>query len=321
MLGKPQLHELYFYLQLNRRVEEELARMWREGLVAASLYPSRGQEAVSVGAAYALGPGDLLAPALRDLGALLVRGIRPVEIFAHFLGTRHGPTGGRTAALEMGDLARGLVAPIGPLAAQVGVMAGVALAARLRTPARVALTFVGDGAMATGDFHEGLNFAAVHRLPLVVVVENNRYAFSTPAARIWGSEDLYQRSRGYGLPGMPVDGSDILQVLQVTGVAIERARAGKGPTLIEAKAHRLSGHMAGDEQLYLPEEERQPDPLKDPLTRFATFLSENQLIQESERRSIELRVEEVVVSARRQAEADEAPDPESLAAGVYQENV
>ena len=305
MLGKPQLHELYYYLKLTRRVEEELARLGREGRVAGGLYLGIGQEPVGVGTAYALAAGDLLAPALRNIGALLVRGVRPFEIFTHLLGTRSGPTRGRSGALEIGDLARGLVAPIGPLAAQVAVMAGVALAVKLESRPQVALTYVGDGAIATGDFHEGLNFAAVHRLPLVVILENNHYAFSTPTSRIWGSEELYERARGYGVPGMPVDGGDVLQVLQVTGVAVERARAGKGPTLIEANCLRLGGHAAGHDLAGAPQLEGERDPIQ----RFTALLLENGILQIDERLAVDQRVEQLVEDALRLSQTDGAPPP------------
>src|SRR5881398_913128 len=163
-LTRARLHELYYYLRLNRRVDEQLTNLYRQGKVVGGVYSSLGQEAISVGTAYALGPEDLIGPMIRNVGAMLVRQYRPRDVFLQYMARKDGPTGGRDANTHFGDLARGVLVP---------VLAGVGLAAKIRKEKRVALTYVGDGATSTTQFHEGLNFAAVQKLPLVVIAENN----------------------------------------------------------------------------------------------------------------------------------------------------
>lgn len=316
-LGKRQLHEIYHYLKLNRRLEEELARLYRQGKLVGELYLGTGQEAVSVGSAYALRAGDFLAPAIRNIGSLLVRGFRPFEVFNQFMGKGRSPTRGRDGALHLGDLERGVVSPISQLGAHVAVMAGVAFAAKVQAKPAVALTYVGDGAIATGDFHEGLNFAAVHRLPLVVVLENNQYAFSARTSDLYGTGELYERFKGYGLPSLPVDGNDVLQVLQVTEAAVERARSGKGATLIEARTFRMGGHALHDDMSYVPAGLREEWKGKDPIARYEDFLSANGLLQPEERERITERIEQVVGQDLHLADQEPFPGPGSLREGVY----
>jgi pyruvate dehydrogenase E1 component alpha subunit/2-oxoisovalerate dehydrogenase E1 component alpha subunit len=317
MLGRPQLHELYHLLKLNRRLEEELGRLALQGKIPGGVHLSTGQEAVSVGSAFALRPGDYLAPAIRNIGSLLARGVTPFEILAHFMGKAAGPTRGRCGVLQLGDLKRQLVAPISHLGTQVSVMAGVALGARMLGKPAVGLTYVGDGALATGDFHEGINFAAVHRLPLVVVIENNQFAFSTPSSMALGSNDLSRRAEGYGIPGIAVDGNDVLRVHHVTETAIERARRGEGATLIEARTLRMAGHALHDDQTYVPSELLAEWKAKDPILRFELFLTEGRLLDASDRERIGERVENVIREALRRAERERLPEPSSGSGGVY----
>lgn len=278
---------------------------------------STGQEAVSVGSASALKAGDFLGPAIRNIGSLLARGMRPYEIFVHFMGRASGPTHGRNGVLQIGDLSRALVAPISHLGTQVAVMAGVAYAAKLRELSVVALTYVGDGGIATGAFHEGLNFAAVHGVPLVVVLENNQFAFSTSTERAFGSSELYPRFAGYGVPAVPVDGNDVLEVLQATDAAVEHARAGKGPTLIEARTFRMAGHALQDDMSYVPEAVREEWKEKDPLARFQKLLRENELLSAEEEQAILQTIEETLKTDLEEAERDPLPDPSTLREGVY----
>src|SRR5262245_55869545 len=264
-LGREQQLELYRYLKLNRMTEDRLGNLYRQGKVVGGLYSSRGQEAVSVGSAYALAPQDVLAPLIRNLGALFVRGVQPREVMMQYMARGGGPTGGKDGNVHFGDLARGLVAPISMLGALIPVMAGVALAGRMQKKDLVALTYIGDGGTSTGDFHEGLNLASVLQVPFVLVAEHNGYAYSTPTSRQMRVKDIVVRAAAYGIPGEIVDGNDVLAVYEVTRRAVERARAGGGPMLIEAKTFRMKGHAEHDDAGYVPrpvfEEWKKRDPI------------------------------------------------------------
>ncbi|HSM50816.1 MAG TPA: thiamine pyrophosphate-dependent dehydrogenase E1 component subunit alpha [Thermoanaerobaculia bacterium] len=281
-LGREEQLDLFRYLELNRRVEERLSRLYRQGQVVGGLYSSRGQEATSVGSAYALGPGDLLGPLIRNLGSLLVRGVRPREVFMQYMARAGSPTGGRDCNLHFGDLARGIVAPVSMLGALIPVMAGAAWAARRQGRETVALTYIGDGGTSTGDFHEGMNLAAVLQAPLVVVAEHNGWAYSTPTSSQMRIRDLAQRAAAYGIPAEVVAGNDVLAVHGATRRAVERARSGGGPTLVEAKTFRMRGHAEHDDAGYVPPEERALWEAKDPLARFRTHLLAEALATEPE---------------------------------------
>jgi len=207
-LTKSQHLELYYYMKLNRMVEQQLTNLYRQGKVVGGLYSSLGQEAISVGCAYALGPEDYLAPMIRNQGAVMVKGFRPRDLFTQYMARATGPTGGRDSSSHFGDLGRRkVVAPISMLGDLIPVLAGVALAARYLGKKIVTLTWIGDGGSSTGAFHEGLNFAAVQRLPLVVVLENNQWAYSTPVSKQSLLKDFADKAKAYGIPGVVVDGN------------------------------------------------------------------------------------------------------------------
>ena len=333
-LGKRQLHELYYYLKLTRRVEEELARLHREEKVTGPMCFVAGLEAVSVGAVYWLGSGDLLASSLPSLGSIIARGVRPVEIFSHFLGRDDSSSRGRDGSILLGSLERGLVAPTGHPATHMGVMAGVALAMRTMEKSSVGVALMSAKSLATGDFHEGLNFAAVQKLPLIVVVENDPDSFTS--ASILEGQYLHERMKGYGVPGIPVDGVDILQVLQVMEAAMERAR--KGPTLIEARTSHVASHALCEKSVPFPfsmedvmgKDKTSPSPESrdehgqhpekrglDPLEKFETFLVDHRLLQPVERGLIEERIERLIEMDLLEAEASSLPDPDIAGSGVY----
>src|SRR5688572_17656476 len=182
--------ELYYFMALNRRLEERLSSLYRQNKVVGGLYSSLGQEACSVGSAYALERGDFLAPMIRNLGAMLVRGVEPVQVMGQYCARAIGPTGGKDLNVHFGWVERGLISPISMLATLVPVFAGIALEMKMHGKKNVALTYVGDGATSTTDFHEGINFAAIHRLPMIVVVENNGYAYSTPTSMQFNVKDF-----------------------------------------------------------------------------------------------------------------------------------
>src|ERR671916_1163369 len=274
-LAAEQLLELYRHLQLTRLVEERLVNLYRQTKVVGGVFRSLGQEATAVGSAYALAPQDFIAPLIRDLGAGLVKGIRPRDIFAQYMAKAWGPSEGRDLNIHFGDLSKGFIGPISHLGDMIPVMTGIALGARMQKRDVVAVAYIGDGGMSTGAFHEGLNFAAVQRLPLVVVAEYNHYAYSTPTRLQTAVEDLAEKAAGYGIPGHIVDGNDIVACYEVTRKAAEYARAGGGAVLIEAKTYRRKGHAEHDDQRYVPTDEIEWwEKNNDPLDRYEAYLIE-----------------------------------------------
>jgi TPP-dependent pyruvate/acetoin dehydrogenase alpha subunit len=270
-----------------------------------------------VASAYALRDGDFVAPLIRDLGASFVRGIEPRRIFAQWLGRATGPTGGRDGNLHFGVLEQGVLAPISMLGAMIPVCAGIGLAARQRGEQRVALTYVGDGGSNTGDFHEGLNFAAALRLPLVLVVEDNGFAYSTPRQKHAAVRSFADRAFAYGIPSTTVDGNDVCAVYRVTSEAVDRARAGGGPTLIEARTFRMRGHAEHDDAFYVPKEMFAEWEKRDPIARLVAYMAVCGATSEAQRQDIDDRVTVEVAEAAAWALDSPPPDPETQRSGVY----
>jgi pyruvate dehydrogenase E1 component alpha subunit/2-oxoisovalerate dehydrogenase E1 component alpha subunit len=268
-LSRADLHEMYYYMRLTRSLEERLVNLYRQTKVIGGLFRSLGQEADSVGSAYALDrtKGDFLSPLIRNLGSMLVQGAEPLEILRQYMAKAESPTRGRELNIHYGDLQRGFIGQISHLGDMVPVMAGVALSFKMRKQPRVGLVYVGDGAMSTGAFHEGINFAAVQRLPMVIVCENNGYSFSTPMRRQTAVTRLVDKAAAYGIPGERADGNNVLDVYGVTKPAVERARQGGGCTLIELVTYRRKGHAEHDNQSYQPKAEIAEWEAKDPIDR------------------------------------------------------
>src|ERR671917_1215175 len=275
-LTRNQLLELYYYMRLTRSLEERLVNLYRQTKVVGGLFRSLGQEADAVGSAYALdrSKGDVLSPLIRNLGSMLVQGATPLEILRQYMAKGNSPTRGRELNIHFGDTIRGFIGQISHLGDMVPVMAGVTLSFKLRGPNRVGLVYVGDGATSTGAFHEGINFAAVQRCPLVVIVENNGYAYSTPTRKQTLAARFVDKAVGYGIPGARADGNDVVATYQVTREAVDRARAGGGVTLIELVTYRRKGHAEHDNQSYVPpgEIERWAKE-NDPLDRYVARLT------------------------------------------------
>ena len=312
-LNRSQLHDLYYYLRLNRRVDEQLVNLYRQGKVVGGVYSSLGQEAISVGTAYALQPQDFIGPMIRNVGAMMVRGFRPRDVFLQYMARQGGPTGGRDANTHFGDVARGVIAPISVLGEMVPVLAGIALAAKLRKEKRVALTYVGDGASSTGPFHEGLNLAAVQKLPLILIGENNAWAYSTPVEKQMAVRNLAERAKAYGIPATTIDGNDVLKVFETTRAAAERARRGGGPSFIECKTMRMKGHAEHDDAKYVPKEVVEKWRKKDPILRYEKYLCAKKLMTAEEKAAIEARLEKEIREDVAYAEASPFPPPEDAA--------
>jgi len=320
-LSRERQLEAWRWLQLNRRVEDRLTNLYRQNKVVGGLYASRGQEAISVGSAMALEPQDVVAPLIRNLGTMLVRGVAPREVFTQYMARGTSPTGGKDCNLHFGDLSRGLVAPISMLGALIPVMAGVALAAKYQGRDFVAVTYIGDGGTSTGDFHEGMNLAAVLEVPLVVIAEHNGYAYSTPTASQMKIRDLAQRAAAYGIPARIVDGNDVLAVYEATREATAAARRGEGARMIEVKTFRMKGHAEHDDAGYVPRELLEAWREKDPILRFERHLLGEGLATREE-------LDAIVAEVDRQLDADvdfalasPFPPPERAAEGVWAEDV
>jgi lipoate-protein ligase B len=320
-LTRTKLHEIYYHLHLNRRLDEQLTVLYRQGKVVGGVYSGLGQEAISVGSAHALEPQDVVGPMIRNIGTLLVRGYRPRDLFMQYMGKKGGPTGGRDGNTHFGDMTRGVVAPISMLGELVPVLAGVALAAKIRKEKRVALTYVGDGATSTGPFHEGLNFAAVLKLPLLIIVENNGWAYSTPVERQTANPDYAGRAKGYGIPGIAVDGNDVLAVYQATRTSADRARRGGGPTLIECRTMRMKGHAEHDDARYVPKKVLENWRRKDPLLRFDKYLRAKKLITATEAAEIQARIEKEIREDTAFAESSPLPASEDTLGAVWADSL
>jgi TPP-dependent pyruvate/acetoin dehydrogenase alpha subunit len=316
-LKRPQCHDLYYYLRLNRRVDEQLTNLYRQGKVVGGVYSSLGQEAISVGTAYALGPDDVLGGMIRNVGAMLVRGFRPRDVFMQYMARRDGPTGGRDANTHFGDVKRGVISPISMLGELVPLLAGVGLAAKIRGEKRVGLTYVGDGATSTTPFHEGLNFAAVLKLPLIVIAENNQWAYSTPVEKQMANTNIVDRAQAYGIAGEAVDGNDVFAVYEATRRARDRAYKGGGPTLIEAKTMRMKGHAEHDDARYVPKQMIEEWRARDPILNYEKFLTRKKLMTADEKAAIEARLDKLIREDVEFAEASPLPAPEEAARSVW----
>ncbi len=319
-LPRERLLEMHRFLRLNRMVEEKLSALYRQGKIVGGFYSSLGQEAISVGTACALRPDDLLAPMIRNIGSLLVRGVGPKDLFLQFLARYDGPTHGKDGTLHFGNVeTMALIGPISHLGTLIPVMTGAALAARMRGEGRVAMTYIGDGGTSTGDFHEGLNQAAVLKLPLILVVENNGYAYSTPTRRQFAMESLAARGAAYGCAGTSVDGTDILAVYEAARSAVERGRRGEGPTVLECRAFRMRGHAEHDDMRYVPKALFEVWKERDPIDRFETFLIEDRHASRADLDSVAERLVPELDRAASEALASPFPPAEEALKGVYRE--
>jgi pyruvate dehydrogenase E1 component alpha subunit/2-oxoisovalerate dehydrogenase E1 component alpha subunit len=320
-LNAEQLLELYRYLKLTRLVEERIVNLYRQTKVVGGVFRSLGQEATAVGTAYALQPHDFVTPLIRDLGAVLVKGIRPREIFAQYMAKAWGPSGGRDLNIHFGDMQKGFIGPISHLGDMIPVMTGILLGARMQKQKFVAVAYIGDGGMSTGAFHEGLNFAAVQRLPLIVVAEHNHYAYSTPTSLQTAVRDLAEKAAGYGIPAHIVDGNDVVACYEVTRQAAEYARRGGGAVLIEAKTYRRKGHAEHDDQRYVETGEIEWwEKNNDPLDRYERYLLECNLATKEKLEEIDASVLREIDEDCAWAESSPMPEAEQAAYGVYDNN-
>jgi TPP-dependent pyruvate/acetoin dehydrogenase alpha subunit len=318
-LSRQQCIEIYRWMLLNRKMEAALENLYKQGQVVGGVYFGLGQEACSCASAFALKSDEWLGPMIRNQGSLLVRGFAPRDIMMQYMAKAGSPTRGRDASSHFGDIQqRNVVAPISTLGDLIPVLAGVALGARLQGKNIAVMTYIGDGGQSTGVTYEGLNFAAVQDLGLVLIVENNLWGYSTPADMQFRVKDLAERAIAYGIQGVIVDGTDACQVYDACHEACQRARRGEGPTLIEAKMMRMKGHAIHDAAEYVPKRLFEYWRKRDPIARFEDYLvNRKRWLTEEENRELIEDVERQLEADREFAVNSPMPTPESAAGGTY----
>jgi TPP-dependent pyruvate/acetoin dehydrogenase alpha subunit len=321
-LSKKQCVEIYRWMLLNRKMEQALENLYKQGKVVGGVYFGLGQEACSCASAYALKTDDWMAPMIRNQGSLLVRGFSARDIMMQYMAKAGSPTKGRDASSHFGDIQkRNVVAPISTLGDLIPVLAGVALGARLQGRNLAVMTYIGDAGQSTGVTYEGVNFAAVQKLGLVLFVENNLWGYSTPCDMQFCVKDLAERAIGYGIPGVIVDGTDACQVYDAAHEACERARRGQGPTLIEAKMMRMKGHAIHDAADYVPKPLFDYWRKRDPIARFENYLvNVKKWLTSDEHRPLIADVDRELEADRNFAVESPMPTAESAAGGVYCED-
>ena len=312
--------KMLHFMKLVREIEDRIERkLYRQGRIVGGVYVGRGQEAISVGTAIHMEKDDVVAPSHRDMGVFLMRGITPRRIVAQYMGRRTGLTRGRDGNMHMGDMDYNVIAFVSHLGDNVPVAAGAALAFVQRGEKRVALCYNGEGATSRGDWHEGLNLASVHKLPVVYFINNNAYAYSTPMELQMAIPDVAMRASGYGIPGEVVDGNDIVAVYDSAKRAIDRARAGLGPSLVEYKTFRMTGHSAHDDAGYVPPEMFEEWQRKDPILRFEKALVDEGVLTPARIEEMQKECAAMIDDAVDWAEQQPFPAPEEVTRDVYYE--
>src|SRR5437868_6273027 len=311
-LDREDLLGVYRNMLVTRGVEERGHILYRQGKIPGSFYTGRGNEAASVGVATAMRPEDVGTPLHRDIGVHIVRGVEPWRIFANYMGRSDGPTRGRDGNVHLADARLGMIAMVSHLPAMLPVAAGCALAFRIRDERRVAVGWFGEGASARGDCHEAMNLAGTRRLPMVFVCDNNQWAYSTPTHLEYAVEHIADRAQAYGFEGVVVDGTDVLAVYREAKRAIEKAREGEGPTLLECLTLRMEGHAVHDDAFYVPGEMFEKWAESDPIERYRTWLREHADLTEDEEDEISASVKKILNEALARAEESPLPAPSTL---------
>jgi pyruvate dehydrogenase E1 component alpha subunit/2-oxoisovalerate dehydrogenase E1 component alpha subunit len=319
-LTNEQLLDIDYYLRLTRTLEERLVALFRQAKVIGGLYRSLGQEGESVAAAYALDyeRGDVVQPLIRNMGSILVAGASSSDIIKQYMAKGDSPTRGRELNIHFGHPERdGFIGQISQLGDMIPVMAGITLAGRMQKKNLVGLAFIGDGGSSTGAFYEGMNFASVQKLPLVVVIEDNGYAYSTPTSKQTAAKTLADKAYAFGCHGETVDGNDVLAVYGAAKKAVDRARNGEGVTLLEVKTFRMKGHAEHDNQAYVPPAVVEEWKAKDPVTRFERVLQELGVATPDDFARIQDRAKREVDAATDEAERSPMPRPEEASKGLF----
>jgi TPP-dependent pyruvate/acetoin dehydrogenase alpha subunit len=322
-LTRNQRLEMYYCARLARDIEERLVILFRQSKVIGGLYRSLGQEGESVGTAYALKKTDAILPLIRNMGALMTMGVRPKEIFLQYMAKGESNSRGRDLNIHIVNLPEEgraepvVVGPISMLGDSIPVAAGIAMGARMQGRDLVAMAWIGDGATSTGAFHEGLNFAAVQRAALVVVAEDNKYAYSTPISKQMAITRIDERAAAYGIPHQMVDGNDILAVYDVAKRMVDRARAGQGASLIGIDTMRMQGHAQHDDARYVPKDLLERWTTRDPIALYRKQLIETGIASAKELDEVDAMTKNYAAEEAQLAEESPLPDPAGLTRGVY----
>ena len=316
-LDRDDLLTIYRNMLITRGIEERGHILYKQGKIPGSFYTGRGNEAAAIGIATAMGPDDVGTPLHRDMGVHITLGVEPWRIFAQYMGRADGPSKGRDGNVHMADPRLGLIAMVSHLPAMLPVAVGAALAFRIREERRVALAWFGEGASARGDTHEGMTFAGVRRLPVVFICDNNQWAYSTPTHFEYATEHVADRAQAYGFEGIVVDGTDVLAVYREAKRAIEKARSGGGPSLLECLTLRMEGHAVHDDAFYVPKHLFEEWAKNDPVERFRTWLKEHAELSDEEEDELGTEIKKLLTDAIKRAEESPLPEAETLTDGVF----
>lgn len=312
------LESLLYYLKLTRESESRIERvLYRQGKIVGGVYTGRGQEAIGVGSAIQLTEGDVVLPSHRDFSSFVIRGVPLRDIFLNWMARANGPTRGRENTLHIGDLKLGIIPIISPLGDTCPVACGVAMVLKWRNRGNITLVHFGEGTTSRGDVHEAMNWAAVMKLPVIFICNNNAYAYSTPTERQYTVQELSVRGPAYGMPGVTADGNDVLTVYVTLQEAIARARQGQGPTFIEFRTFRMTGHSAHDAAEYVPEKLKQQWARQDPIQRFEKFMLARGLITRQRIEELDGVIQKEIDEAVACAESSPLPEGSTALEGVY----
>lgn len=316
-LPAQRLIEMYRMMFLIRAFERKVNEYFLKGYIPGTIHLSLGQECVAVGVASALRDDDTLIPTHRGHGHALAKGMAPFRLFAELFARRDGCCGGKGGSLHICDVSKGIMPPNPVVGSSVPYAAGIAFSYKYRKQDNVIASLFGDGAVNTGPLHEGINLAAIWRLPVVFVCENNQYAISTPIRAAVLNRQLSERAQAYGIPGVTVDGNDVLAVYAAMDEAVARARAGEGPTFVECLTYRQGGHKRDDPAGYRPKSEVERWLAQDGLPRFRARLVQDGVLTEAQAAELETQVEKDLVAAAEAALASPPADPERVLADTY----
>jgi len=312
------LERMLYYLKLTREAEARIENvLYRQGKIVGGVYIGRGQEAIGVGSALQLIAGDVLLPSHRDFSSFLIRGFPLADIFANWMARADSPTRGRDNTLHIGDMQLGVIPIISPLGGTCPVACGVAMVLKWRRQGNVALVHLGEGTTSVGQVHEAMNMAGVMKLPVIFVCNNNGYAFSTPLEKQFAIKNLSARGAAYGMPGKSIDGNDVLAVYRAVGEAAAWARRGQGPTFLECRTFRMTGHSAHDAAEYVPARLLQAWAKKDPIQRLEKHLLSNRIMTRQQIAELDRRIQQEIDAAIADAEARPLPKGETALEGVY----
>jgi len=311
------LLSLYRKMLLIRQFEERVKYLFLEGIMPGTIHQYHGAEAIAVGVCSALRPDDVITSTHRPHGHALAKGLTAESLLHELFGKKTGCCRGKGGSMHVGDLDKGMVPAIAIVGGNVPIATGVALAFKMKKEKRVAVSFMGDGATNEGAFHEGVNMGAIWSLPVVYVIENNRYSASTPIRQMTKLERLSDRAAAYGIPGITIDGNDVLAVYETAKDAVESARAGQGPTLIEAITYRITGHSRRDPCNYQPREERERAAREEPLKRFPEYLLSNNIATQPELDAIRAEINAEIERAVESAMTAPDPKPEDALEGLF----